>query len=373
MLVELAETVKTVTARLDAYDIYAATLALTDLVDGLSNWYVRRSRVRFWSSGWTDDKAAAYGTLYEVLVTVSKLIAPFVPFFAETMYQNLVVGPARAHGEQASASVHLTPFPEPNRRWLDDVSARALSSKVRAVRDLVSLGLQVRTQAKLKVRQPLRRAYAVVVDTALLEGSALQQLAEELNVLAIDPVPLARAGEFVEFRVKPSFRSLGARGLGKEAQALKASMAQLSPGDAALFASKVLAGESVEHGGVKLDRADVDVELVAKEGFAAAGDRVGVVVLDTKLDAELLDLGLVRELQSRVQGARKELELGYADRIRLFVETEARLAEVAARYASALATEVLADEILFGVVPVGAEVVTGIVEGMSVKIGIQRA
>lgn len=373
ILVELAETVETVRARLDGYDIYAATLALTGLVDALSNWYVRRSRARFWSSGWSEDKAAAYQTLYEVLVTLSKLIAPFVPFFAEGMYRNLVVGPARAHGETVAGSVHLTDYPEPDARWLGDAVARALSPKIRAVRDLVSLGLQVRTQAKLKVRQPLRHAYAVVVDPSLFEGSAAQQLQEELNVLAVHAVPLSRAGEFVEFRVKPNFRALGARGLGKEAQALKASMAKLSTTDSAALAATILAGGTGTLDGMSLERADVDVELVAKEGFAAAGDRAGVVVLDTKLDEELEDLGMVRELQSRVQAARKELELGYSDRIRLFIATEGRLLRVAEAHAAALAAEVLASEVVFGEAPAGAHVVPTAIEGFAARLGIQRA
>jgi isoleucyl-tRNA synthetase len=373
ILVELAQTAATVTAKLDAYDIYPATMALTDLVDALSNWYVRRSRARFWSSGWSDDKAGAYFTLHEVLVTLAGLIAPFVPFMAEQMYQNLVALPARAHGKDVPASVHLTMFPEPNATWLGDASSRALSPKVRAVRDLVSLGLQVRTQAKMKVRQPLRQAYAIVVDTALFEGSAIQQLKEELNVLLFHPVPLARAGEFVEFRVKPSFRSLGARGLGKEAQALKTSMAKMASPDAAVFASKILAEGNAEFDGIALERGDVEIDFVAKDGFAAAGDRVGVIVLDTKLDAELENLGMLRELISRVQGARKEMDLGYADRIKLYVETDGRLLDVATRYLATLAAEVLAIELVFAAPPAGTHVVETVVEGMSVALGIARA
>jgi isoleucyl-tRNA synthetase len=368
---ELAQTVQTTVSRLDAYDIYAATLALTDLVDALSNWYVRRSRARFWSSGWSDDKAAAYSTLHEALVTLAKLAAPFVPFFAETLYQNLVVGPARAHGASVPASVHLTSYPEADPRWLGPES-RALSAKVRAVRDLVSLGLQVRTQAKQKVRQPLRHAYAVVVDTSLFEGSGGQQLKEELNVLSFHPVPLARAGEFVEFRVKPNFRSLGARGLGKEAQVLKSSMAKMSPTEAAAFAADLLAGASSEQAGVTLTRADVDIELIAKEGFAAAGDRAGVIVLDTKLDDELIDLGMVREVLSHLQRGRKELGLGYSERVHLVIEAEGRLADVLGRHEAELARELLADDVLFAPVPDGFHLTAAVIEGMSVKLGIRR-
>jgi len=373
ILVELADTVQTVTARLDAYDIYAATLALTDLVDALSNWYVRRSRARFWSSGWSDDKAAAYATLHETLVTLARLIAPFVPFFAETMYQNLVVLPARAHEVVVPASVHLTSFPEADARWLEDAGSRALKPQVRAVRELVSLGLQVRAQAKIKVRQPLRQAFAVVVDTSMLAGSAIHQLKEELNVLAVSPVGLERAGEFVEFRVKPNFRALGARGLGKEAQGLKASMGKLSSTDAAVLAGRLLAEGAATFDGQSLERADVDIDFIAKEGFAAAGARVGVVVLDTKLDPELLDLGLVRELLSRVQAARKDMGLEYADRIRLYLNAGERLGRVAREHSAAIASEVLADGVLFEQPPEGALVVSTVVEGIELVLGIARA
>ena len=301
------------------------------------------------------------------------MVAPFVPFFAETMYQNLVVGPARAHGEAVTTSVHLTSFPDPDPRWLGDSAARALSAKVRAVRALVSLGLQVRTQAKIKVRQPLREAFAVVVDPSLFEGSAVQQIMEELNVLHFHPVPLARATEFVEFRVKPSFRSLGGRGLGKEAQAIKATMAKMSAQESAAFASKILAGGTETLLGVALERADVEVELVAKEGFAAAGDRVGVVVLETKLDPELEDLGMVREFLSRVQAARKEIGLGYADHIRLAIATEGRLLGVVKDHVKDLAVEVLADEVVLGPAPAGAHVVPTVIEGTPVTLGISRA
>jgi isoleucyl-tRNA synthetase len=150
-------------------------------------------------------------------------------------------------------------------------------------------------------------------------------------------------------------------------------MAKLSPTDAATLASKVLAGGSAELDGHTLERADVEVELVAKDGFAAAGDRAGVIVLDTKLDDELKDLGMVRELQSRVQGARKEMELGYADRIHLFIVADGKLRDVADKYAKGLASEVLADGVIFGTPPSDAHVVEATVEGMSIMLGIKRA
>jgi isoleucyl-tRNA synthetase len=355
ILGELQSTVTQVTQRLDEYDVYGATQLLTALVDGLSNWYVRRSRPRFWKAGWDDDKAAAYQTLYEALVTTTKLVAPFVPFTAETMYQNLVRRPARNAGVEVPESVHLMRFPRAEESRFNAALKRttnlALADKVRAVRELVSLGLQVRTQAKLKVRQPLRSAYGIVVDTSLLEGSATDHLRQELNVLAFHPVGLAAADRFVEFRIKPNFRTLGQRGLGREAQKLKAVMGEMTSADAALVAGKLLADADVSVDGIALTRPDVEIELIAREGFAAASARVGVIVLDTKLDEELLELGLVRELLNRIQAARKELGLEYADRVHLFLVVPEALRAVVERHKDEIMVEVLAEELSYAALP----------------------
>jgi isoleucyl-tRNA synthetase len=338
-----------VTKRLDAYDIYGATQVLTELVDGMSNYYLRGNRARFWRSGWDDDKAAAYQTLYETLVTTTKLIAPFVPFTAETMYQNLVRRPGRRAGAQLPESVHLLSFPRAEESRFNEALKRTtnllLSEKVKAVRELVSLGLQVRNDAKIKVRQPLRRAYGVVVDPTLLVGAAVERLKRELNVLEFHPVEVAMAERWVEFRVKPNFRALGQRGLGREAQRLKTVMGEMTSGVAAEMASRLLADAAVTVDGQALTRADVDIELIAKEGFAAASARVGVVVLDTKLDPELEELGLVRELLSRLQAARKEMGFDYADRVGISLDVPDPLWSIVEKHSEELRSELLADRI----------------------------
>jgi isoleucyl-tRNA synthetase len=249
-------------------------------------------------------------------------------------------------------SVHLSSYPRPEESRfgaaLRSPANLGLSGKVKAVRELVSLGLQVRTQAKMKVRQPLRSAYGIVVDTSLLEGAAVDQLKEELNVLAFHPVGLETADRFVEFRVKPNFRALGQRGLGREAQRLKVLMAEMGSSSAAELAAKLLAEGDVSVDGVALSRADVDIELVAREGFAAAGAKVGVVVLETKLDPELEELGVVRELLSRIQAARREMGLEYTDRIHLFLDVPEALAEIARKHRREIQSEVLADDVSLG-------------------------
>jgi isoleucyl-tRNA synthetase len=334
---ELALTTRDVTSRMDAYDVYGATQRLVSFVDALSNWWVRRSRTRFWRAGWDDDKRSAYETLYGCLVTVAKLIAPFTPYAAEAMYQNLVVGP-RVAG--ACESVHLEEWPVANLAEIDET----LSARIDTVRALVSIGLQVRTQAKVRVRQPLSFARIVTGRKDVLDDSCRVQLAEELNTEQLEVVPLEEAGQYVTFRLKPNFRTLGQRGLGKEAQGLKKTLGALESGAASALATKIMSGVTVTIDGVTLGPDDVEVELVAKEGFAAAGDRAGVVVLDTRLDDGLRDRGFVRELQNRVQAIRKEMGLEYTDRIRLELFGGERLQRVARQYAEALGSEVLAIE-----------------------------
>jgi isoleucyl-tRNA synthetase len=369
LLGEVQSSVTAVTKRLDAYDIFGATQVLTELVDGMSNYYLRGNRARFWRSGWDDSKGAAYQTLYEALVTTTKLIAPFVPFTAETMYQNLVRRPAGRAGAQVPESVHLLSFPRAEESRFNEALKRTtnlmLSEKVKAVRELVSLGLQVRNEAKIKVRQPLRHAYGVVVDPTLLVGAAIDRLKHELNVLEFHPVGLSLAERWVEFRVKPNFRALGQRGMGREAQRLKTLMAELASVAAAEMASLLLADGSVTVEGVELGRSDVDIELVAKEGFAAAGARVGVIVLDTRLDPELVELGLLRELLSRLQGTRKDKGFDYADRVRIWlVAHDDGLARVVEKHREELKAEVLADTIELGPGPHDLEVVTLEVDGL---------
>jgi isoleucyl-tRNA synthetase len=369
ILSELALTTQQVTADLDAYDVYTATQRLTAFVDALSNWYVRRSRERFWRAGWDADKASAYTTLYKVLTTTAKLIAPFVPHLAERIYQNLVVGPSQAAKEVVPESVHLTMFPEAD-TWAIDAS---LSQKMRAVRDVVSVGLKVRTDHKLKVRQPLRRAHIVLNNVSLREALADHKpmILEELNVLDADFLTYEGAQRFGQYAYKPNFRSLGQRGLGKQAQELKKAWATLSLEDKAILDGVLVDGKGT-YKGIDLVRDDIEASFETKEGFAAAGDRVGVVVLETTLDDELRDLGFARELLSRIQTARKELGLEYYDRIALSVVGGERVARVMAKQQDAIAKECLATSVSLTDAPAGATPRDVDVEGEPVTIAIAR-
>ncbi len=388
----LQETTFHVGEKLDALDVFGATRHITEFVDALSNWYVRRSRERFWRAGWDDDKRAAFATLYESLVTTARLMAPFTPFAADAMYQNLVVGPAARAGSKAPTSVHLTDFPQATR-----LESRELITLMGCVRDIVSLGLQARTHGKLKVRQPLRAAHVVVPGAVDRQKLAHFEavMREELNVLSLHFVDEKKEAELVDYVLKPNFRTLGERGLGKEAQILKKEMAAWSAdlsrtvwhlaarrgtvplGDMAARQSDAALAPFAKPGleGYAEFRAeDVLAECRPKAGFAAADGRMGTgqhvaVVLETALDEELLDLGFVRELQSRVQTARKDAGLDFADRIRLVLRGGARLERILAKHKDELAREVLATEVSFGGV---AEANAADVEGEPVGVELQR-
>jgi isoleucyl-tRNA synthetase len=214
--VELA--VQRVGKALDAYQIYDAAQCLVELAESLSNWYVRRSRARYWAPGLDADKRDAYATLHQALSVIALLIAPFVPFFAEELYQNLVVRPGL---DGAKPSVHLASFPELDLALIDE----ALSADTRAVRDIVSLGLSVRTANKLKVRQPLARADVVFNDPSLMQRleSYRELVREELNVREVRFMSGGHEDGAVAFRLKPNFRALGPR-IGKGVQAAKKAL-----------------------------------------------------------------------------------------------------------------------------------------------------
>ncbi|WP_437787055.1 isoleucine--tRNA ligase [Sorangium sp. So ce1097] len=359
ILSELALATREVTAHLDEYRLYESAQRLVDLVDALSNWYVRRSRARFWAPSASDpleisagavraaqDKRDAYFTLYEVLVAIAKLSAPFTPFLAEAMYQNLVRRPWPASQPE---SVHLVAFPEADAAAIDE----PLAIEMRAVRELVSLGLQVRTANKLKVRQPLSRADIVLSQQGLAAALAehVPLIAEELNVHEVRFLRPGEEGSAVRYVLKPNFRALGPK-LGKKVQLAKQVLAKADA--AALRAALATEGKiaiALDGEQVELGPEEIDVAVEAGEGFAAAGGRAGVVVLHTALTDALRDEGLGREILSRVQGLRKELDLGFTERIRLALDGSERARKVAEASRELLMQESLAAELVLGAAP----------------------
>jgi len=300
--------------RMDAYDNFAACARLSEFVDALSNWYVRRSRDRFWSSEPTADKADAYWTLYECLLSTCKLIAPFVPFLAEAMWQNLAVA---AFEGRTVESVHLCDYPSGHPSAVD----QTLSERMALVREIVSLGRSARMGAKLKVRQPLARVEVVLADADhqpwLEEHAGL--ICDELNVKRVEFIQ--QADQYISYTVLPDLKRLGPK-LGKRLKPLREQLAAADGGKllATLEAEGRLAFE-LPDGPVTLDRDDIQIRLQAKQGWAAAQGHACVVVLSTELTDALIAEGLARELVRVVQDQRKAMGCEFTDRIAIGVET----------------------------------------------------
>jgi isoleucyl-tRNA synthetase len=337
ILHELDRTVLDVRGALDRFETYPAARAISGFVDGLSNWYVRRSRSRFWASEWSQDKADAYWTLYECLLKLSRLAAPFVPFFCETTWRNLAK-PLPG----AAESVHLTTYPDADAATLD----RQLLDDMAVTREAVTLGLSARRAENLKVRQPLSLCELVLTDHALKPGleNHLNLIMEELNIKRIEFTD--RPEDYVSYEVKPNFRLLGPK-FGKK---LKAIGAALSGGDGAAFYRQIQDGVivlDVEGGKVELTAEDVEVRLTPKPGFAAAQGKNMVVVISTVITEELRREGWVREIIRLVQDLRKDQALAYDARIEVALHTtDAALLETIEHYRDAIAREVLANSIV---------------------------
>jgi isoleucyl-tRNA synthetase len=336
VLAELADTVEQVTRYLEDYDATSAARRLAGFVDDLSNWYVRLSRRRFWR-GTGSDADAAFRTLWTCLRSVALLLAPYAPFTAEELWQGLVV----SVDPEAPDSVHLVDWPEPDRAALDP----RLSAAMAEVRRLVGLGRQARTEARLKVRQPLARALISVPDR-LREGVAelLDLVAAELNVKEVG----FAAGEsgLVAYRLAPNFRALGPR-FGRDAQAVAAALRQ-APGDlAAELAPRLRAGERVELavdglGAVELGSEEVTVVEEPVTGWRVVRDGATAVALDLEVSPQLRLEGLARDLVRAVQDLRKGAGLEVADRIELAVKADGEAAEAVAAHRDYLLGETLA-------------------------------
>ncbi|HEV2993734.1 MAG TPA: isoleucine--tRNA ligase [Acidimicrobiia bacterium] len=321
----LAATVETVTGALERYDALSAAQALDGFVDDLSNWYVRRSRPRFWKSG--DGAAAA--TLHECLVTVTLLLAPFCPFTADELHR--VVTPSEV-------SVHLDDWP------VVDASARDpdLEAGMAVVRRLVTLGLAARNDARLAVRQPLGRALVVLPAGVTLDDTLAAQVAEELNVHQLES--LSSLEGLLTYTVAPNFRRLGPR-VGRQMPQVQAALAA-ADGEAVRDALRrdgrlVL---TLDGGEVTLEPDDVDLRAQAHEELVLAEDAGYAVALDTTLDDALRSEGWARSLIRCLNDRRKVLDLELSDRVRVVLAASGAIAEAARTHAEWIKGEVLAVE-----------------------------
>ncbi|TWT90647.1 Isoleucine--tRNA ligase [Pseudobythopirellula maris] len=340
---ELNRTVAIVTDRMDAYDNFGACSAITEFVDGLSNWWVRRSRERFWAKDKkSQEKLDAYWTLYECLTTISKVIAPFTPFLAETFWRNLAEPFQGENGEGAPESVHLCDYPEADAMLVD----RELSERMGLVRLISSLGRNARGAADLKVRQPLSKVEVILADNThqpwLEEHAAV--IAGELNVKAVEFSD--NPEKYVDHEVLPNFKLLGKK-LGKLMPKVKQALNQQSGSE--LLENLRDNGKinlTVDGQEVELLPEEVEVRITAKEGWAAANDRGVVVVLSTELTDDLRREGLAQDLKRAIQDRRKEIGCEFTDRVEVYIATESDLLKSAIeQFHDYLASETLAEKL----------------------------
>jgi isoleucyl-tRNA synthetase len=362
VLSRLQSTIDTVRDELDAYDTTAAGRSIATFVDDLSNWYVRRSRRRFWRTGEESeaDSVAAFLTLHESLVTVSALLAPFTPFVADEIYGNL---------DGREPSVHLCDFPEPDEALVD----RELESAMAVARRTVELGRAARSQAKVKVRQPLPEAVVVADERERRAIELLEELVlEELNVKTIRYV--SEAEELVDYEVKPNFRTLGPRFGSLMPQVTKA-IAGLDPATVAACFDR---GESVtiEVGGEEesLGPEDLTLVMLPRGGYQMERQANYAVALKMDLDEDLQREGAARDVVHAIQIARKGAGLQVEDRIELMLSGDELLLAAVREHADYVTGETLASSLTFdGARAEGLHTETARIDGSELGIALRRA
>jgi isoleucyl-tRNA synthetase len=381
LLARLHQLITTAHDRLAAYDARSFTQAVEVFLDDLSNWYVRRSRRRFWGTDRgvdSADREAAFGTLYVTLVTLARLLAPVLPFLSEVVYQNLV----RSIDPEAPDSVHLTGYPaagdlRPPGDTPDVMPEQEqLLKDMAVVRRAVELGRVARKSAGLRVRQPLARM--VVAAGNAEAGAALlrhqNDVLDELNVKALEV--LDSSAELLHYRVRPNLRLLGPR-LGRELPLLRAALDGLDTAQAAAVARAVDGGQpvtlSLGKGVVTLAPDEVLVESAPLAGYAAAQGNGMQVALDTALTDALRREGLARDLVRVVQEARKAAGLALSDRITLHLSGGEALEAVLAAWGHYLRSETLATNLVVGTPPEAAHQETVALDGMHVTVGVVQA
>ena len=335
ILSEVNQLVETVDKGLSAYEITDTARAIERFTDMLSNWYVRRCRERYWGADWTDDKQAAYMTLYTVLDTLVKVAAPFVPFITESIYQNITANCF----DKAPRSVHLCAFPKADKKYIDS----RLNKMMEKVLDIVVLGRSARNSANVKNRQPLARMY--VATGGELDSEMADIVKNELNVKELINVKSADA--FADYEIKPQLKTLGPK-YGKLIGAIRERFANLGE-----RAREVV--ENVKNGGkhvfdfngdrVEVSQEDLLISSKNKQGYSVVTDRGDTVALDVNLDDKLIEEGLVREIVSKIQTMRKECGFVVTDHIIVGYQAEGLLAKVFAEYAGEIAQGTLADRV----------------------------
>ena len=336
LLSRLNSLVKAVDENLASYKIPETARALQEFVDDMSNWYVRRSRERFWAKGMEQDKINAYMTLYTALVTVAKAAAPMIPFMTEDIYQNLV----RSIDKDAIESIHLCEFPAVNEAWID----KKLEADMKELLEIVVLGRACRNTANIKNRQPIGTMFVKAEEK--MDKFYTDIIADELNVKEVKFADDVES--FISYSFKPQLRTVGPK-YGKLLGGIRQALTDIdgSKAMADLKANGVLVLD-IDGNKVELTEEDLLIETAQTEGYVTESDGDTSVVLDTNLTEELLEEGFVREIISKVQTMRKEAGFEVMDKIRIFVKDNDKIMNLMSSHAEEIKAEVLAQDIALG-------------------------
>ena len=336
LLSKLNTMVKTVDADLDSYKIPEAARALQEFVDDMSNWYVRRSRERFWAKGMEQDKINAYMTLYTALVTVAKAAAPMIPFMTEDIYQNLV----RSIDANAPESIHLCDYPKVNEAWID----KDLEANMEELLEIVVLGRACRNTANIKNRQPIGTMY--VKAEKKMDKFYTDIIADELNVKEVKFADDVES--FISYSFKPQLRTVGPK-YGKLLNGIRTALSEID-GTAAMKELRDNGVLVLDIAGNRVELAEEDllIETAQSEGYVTETDGETSVVLDTNLTPELIQEGFVREIISKVQTMRKEAGFEVMDKIIVYAKDNDKIMDIMKANQDEIKREVLAENIILG-------------------------
>ena len=336
LLSRLESTAKAVDDNLANYRIPEAAKALQSFVDDMSNWYVRRSRERFWAKGMEQDKINAYMTLYTALVTVAKAAAPMIPFMTEDIYQNLV----KSIDASAPESIHLCDFPEVHENWIDPKMEEDMADLL----EIVVMGRAARNTANIKNRQPIGTMY--VKSEFQLSEFYKEIIEDELNVKEV--VFKDDIADFISYSFKPQMRTVGPK-YGKLLNKIKTTLSELD-GNKAMAELKSTGELKLDIDGqeIVLLEEDLLIDMAQMEGYVSESDHTITVVLDTNLTPELIEEGFVRELVSKIQTMRKEAGFEVMDKIRVYAKDNDKIVSIMKNHGDEIKSEVLAEEIVTG-------------------------
>ena len=336
LLSRLESTVKAVDDNLENYRIPEAAKALQSFVDDMSNWYVRRSRERFWAKGMEQDKINAYMTLYTALVTVAKAAAPMIPFMTEDIYQNLV----KSIDASAPESIHLCDFPEVHENWIDPKMEEDMADLL----EIVVMGRAARNTANIKNRQPIGTMY--VKSEFQLSEFYKEIIEDELNVKEV--VFKDDIADFISYSFKPQMRTVGPK-YGKLLNKIKTVLSELD-GNKAMAELKSTGELKLDIDGqeIVLLEEDLLIDMAQMEGYVSESDHTITVVLYTNLTPELIEEGFVRELVSKIQTMRKEAGFEVMDKIRVYAKDNDKIVDIMKNHGDEIKSEVLAEDIVTG-------------------------